>query len=116
MVRKRGKNVDFCIYEQLLKCLVNGGKIYQMIQMIRSDIFKDSKQLACLLLSLRNQYKPAAQLGLDMLQRLDCLSDIIESLSLDSDGSQKDLLPNCIESTCRYSESLSKSLEVSVEE
>lgn len=50
--------------------------------MIRSGIFRDSKQLACVLLSMRDQYKPASQMGIDMLSRLDCLTDLIESLNL----------------------------------
>lgn len=70
-VRKLGKRVDFCIYEHLLKYLVKGKRYYQMIQMIRSEILTDSKQLACQLLSLKDQYKPALQLGLDMLNRLE---------------------------------------------
>lgn len=81
-VRKLDKNVEFCIYEQLLKCLVRGKRYYQIVQMIRSAIFQDSKQIACLLLSLRAQFRPAVQLGIDMLHRLDCLNDLIESLEL----------------------------------
>lgn len=67
-----GKNVDFCIYESFVRCLVEGKRFFQIIQLIRSEILKDSKQLACLLISLRNQYKPAGQLGLDMFHRLPC--------------------------------------------
>lgn len=85
-VRRYEKNVEFCIYEQLFKCLVNDRRYYQLIQMIRSEIFKDSKQLACLLLSLRNKYKPAVQLGLDMLHRLDCLTGLVESICIMPDS------------------------------
>lgn len=81
-VRKQDKTVEFCIYEQLLECLIQNKRYYQLVQMIRSKIFEDSKQLACRLLSLRGQYRPAAQLGIDMLSRLNCLTDLIESLSL----------------------------------
>uniref|UniRef100_A0A6G1SHH4 Uncharacterized protein C18orf8 n=1 Tax=Aceria tosichella TaxID=561515 RepID=A0A6G1SHH4_9ACAR len=70
VVRRHKKNVEFCIYEQLLRLLMRAGRHFQMVQMIRSEILKDSKQLACSLLSLKDQYHPAAQLGLDMLYRL----------------------------------------------
>lgn len=70
VVRRHKKNVDFCIYDQLLKSLVRAGRHFQMVQMIRSEVLKDSKQLACSLLSLKDEYRPAAQLGLDMFYRL----------------------------------------------
>lgn len=88
VIRRSNKNVEFCIYEQLLKCLMNGRRYFQIVQMIRSEIFKDSKQLACLLLSMRSQYRPAAQLGLDMFQRLDCLTGLVEVIDLNSDSAQ----------------------------
>jgi len=84
MVRRQDKKVDFSISEQLLNCLVRGRCFYQLVLLVRSNILRDSKQLACFLLSQRNRYHPAAQLGLDMLDRLDCLSDLMESLSLSS--------------------------------
>lgn len=108
LVRKQEKNVEFCIYEQLLKCLVRDKRYYQLIQMIRSDILSDSKQLACLLLSLRHQYKPAVQLGLDMLHRLNCLTELIESLNLNPDLEER--LPS--ETTSRLSDALHISIEV----
>lgn len=69
-VRRHEKNIEFCIYEQLLRCMLRAGKYFQIAQMIRSEIFKDSKQLACLLLSLKKEYRPAGQMGLDMFHRL----------------------------------------------
>lgn len=90
VVQRHNKNVEFCIYEQLLRCLARGRRYFQIIQILRSKIFKDSKQLACLLLSMRGQYKPAAQLGLDMLHRLDCLAGLIEAIDLRSTESQLD--------------------------
>lgn len=75
--------------------------------MIRSGIISDSKQLACLLLSLRSQFKPATQLGLDMLTRLDCLTSLVESLSISPDPSA---LPS--ELATRH---LSKALDQSME-
>lgn len=80
VIQKQDKKVEFCIVKQLLNTLVQGGRFYQLVQMIRSGIFSDSKQLACLLLSLKGQYKPATQLGLEMLGRLNCLTDLIETL------------------------------------
>lgn len=91
VVRRQERNVEFCIYEQLLKCLMNGKRYYQIIQMIRSEIFKDSKQLACLLLSMRSQYRPAGQLGLDMFHRLDCLTDLVEAIDLNSDSTRSSI-------------------------
>lgn len=75
--------------------------------MIRSGIFSDSKQLACLLLSLRSQHKSATQLGLDMLIRLDCLSGLVDTLNISGDSS---VLPS--ELATRH---LSRALEESVE-
>jgi len=66
------KNVEFCIYEHLVNCLVKGNRFFQIIQLIRNDILRDSKQLACLLISIQAMYEPAGQLGLDMLDRLNC--------------------------------------------
>lgn len=107
MMRKQGKKVEFCIYEQLLDCLIRGEQFYQVVQMIRSEIFKDSKQLACRLLSLRRQYQPAAQLGLDMLHRLGCLTDLVESLQLSPNPS---MLHS--ETTSQLSVALHQSLEI----
>jgi hypothetical protein len=70
VVRRHKKSVEFCIYEELLKHLIRAGRHFQLVQMIRSEILKDSKQLACSLLSLKGEYRPAAQLGLDMFHRL----------------------------------------------
>lgn len=72
---------------------MNAKRYFQIIQMIRSDIFKDSKQLACLLLSMRDQYRAAGQMGLDMFQRLDCLTDLVEKIDLNSDSHKLDLGP-----------------------
>ena len=71
-VRCRGQSVDYCIYERLVKCLAQCRKFFQIIQLIRSKILEDSKQLACLLISLERHYTPAGRMGLDMLHRLGC--------------------------------------------
>lgn len=80
IMRRQDKDVDFQIYEQLVKILARAGRFFQIVQMIRSEILKDSKRLGCLLLSLRKTWEPAAQLGKDMLQRLDCRSEFLNAM------------------------------------
>lgn len=107
MVRRQDKNVHSRICEGLLRSLATSNRYFQIVQMIRSGIFRDSKQLACVLLSLRDQYRPAGQMGIDMLNRLDCLKDLIESLNLNvstADSSQ--------EISRRLSDALYQSLEM----
>lgn len=52
-----------------------------MHQFLQYHVFSDSKHLACLLLSLNNQYPHAIQLALDMLKRLQTADEeIVEVL------------------------------------
>lgn len=59
-----------------------GRQYYQVVQLLRSGILRDSKQLACVLLSAKGQCNLAAQMGIDMLNRLNCSTDVIESMDL----------------------------------
>lgn len=81
-LRKQEKEISFCIYEQLVRILIKEKRYYQLVQMIRCGILKDSKKLACLLLSNDMHYKPAAIMGMNMLHRLDCIPEFVNSISL----------------------------------
>jgi hypothetical protein len=60
----------YVIYEQLIKTLVGNKCFYQLHQFLQYHVLSDSKQLACLLVSIQGEYPPAYQLALDMLKRL----------------------------------------------
>lgn len=85
--------IDYCIYELLLKTLIYQKKYYQLHQILQYYIVKDSKQIACLLLPLEKLYPPAYQLALDMLDRLRAHDEINHILLYK---------PNNIVTTLRY--------------
>ena len=62
--------IQYFVYEFLITHLVRTQQFYQMHQFLQYHVFSDSKQLACLLLSLEPHYKYAVQLALDMFKRL----------------------------------------------
>eukprot|EP00118_Oscarella_pearsei_P022261 m.254487 g.254487 ORF g.254487 m.254487 type:complete len:652 (+) comp40385_c0_seq13:38-1993(+) len=61
--------VLYILYELLIKTLVGNRCFYQLHQFIQYHVLSDSKQLACLLLSIESVYPPALQIALDMLKR-----------------------------------------------
>eukprot|EP00164_Ancoracysta_twista_P010789 GFYU01016405.1.p1 GENE.GFYU01016405.1~~GFYU01016405.1.p1 ORF type:complete len:738 (+),score=165.60 GFYU01016405.1:47-2260(+) len=63
-------NVQPYLYELLINILVANNKFYQLHQFLLYHVVRDSIPVAAKLLSLENEYKPAYQLGLDMLSRL----------------------------------------------
>ncbi|XP_062507300.1 regulator of MON1-CCZ1 complex-like [Corticium candelabrum] len=67
---QHGIPVLYVVYEQLIKTLVGNKCFYQLHQFLQYHVLNDSKQLACLLLSIQGEYSPAYQLALDMLKRL----------------------------------------------
>lgn len=79
---KQEKNVDFCIYNQLVRLLVREKRYYQLAQMIRCGILRDSEKLAYLLMSDEIQHERTSEMGLNMLQRLDCVPEMMSSMSL----------------------------------
>jgi len=58
------------LQELLLQLSVRAGRFYQLHQLLQYGVIGDSKQVACLLLSLEAAYPPARQLALDMMARL----------------------------------------------
>ena len=73
--------IQYFVYEFLITHLVRTQQFYQMHQFLQYHVFSDSKQLACLLLSLEPHYKYAVQLALDMFKRLTTANEeIIEVL------------------------------------
>merc|ERR1719447_2524346 len=58
------------LHELLINLSVKSGKFYQLHQILQYGVIGDSKQIACLLLSLEAAYSPAKQLALDMMARL----------------------------------------------
>ncbi|XP_014249650.1 regulator of MON1-CCZ1 complex [Cimex lectularius] len=58
------------IYELLIQSLVANDNYYQLHQLLQYHVIADSKPIACRLLSLQNEYPAAAQLAIDMLERL----------------------------------------------
>lgn len=79
--RKQEKNVDFCIFGQLVRLLVRKKRYYQLAQMIRCGILTDSEELAYLLLSNEVQHELATEMGMNMLHRLSCVPEMTNSLS-----------------------------------
>jgi len=67
------------LHELLITLCVKTNRFYQLHQMIQYHVIGDSKQIACLLLSLESVYRPARQLALDMMTRLGtAVEEIIE--------------------------------------
>ena len=80
--------MQYLIYERLINILVKSEQYFQLHQFLQYHVFTDSKPLACLLLSLQNQYPHAAQLALDMFKRLSVAHEDIVDIYL----SQYDIL------------------------
>ncbi|KAL1449957.1 hypothetical protein WDU94_002424 [Cyamophila willieti] len=68
--------IEYFIYELLIKTLIFQKQYYQLHQILQYYIVHDSKQIACLLLPLEKLYPPAYQLALDMLNRLRASDEI----------------------------------------
>jgi len=62
--------VQHFLSEVLVHLLVQNESWYQLHQLLQYRVISDSKQLACLLLSLESVYPASTQLALDMLTRL----------------------------------------------
>ncbi|XP_054717520.1 regulator of MON1-CCZ1 complex-like [Uloborus diversus] len=62
--------VQHFLCKLLINVLVQNKQFYQLHQFLQYHILSDSKQLACLMLSLQGVYPPSYQLALDMLKRL----------------------------------------------
>ena len=69
--------VQYYLYELLINVLVRNRMFFQLHQYLQYHVFADSKPLACLLLSLNQQYPPAVQLALDMFKRLNVDTEYI---------------------------------------
>lgn len=80
VMRRSQKEIEPITCQHLVQSLLKAKCYYQLTQMIRSGILTDSKQLACLLLSVKSQWQPAIYLGKDMLLRLDCTNDLLETI------------------------------------
>uniref|UniRef100_A0A8D8Y5V4 Uncharacterized protein C18orf8 homolog n=1 Tax=Cacopsylla melanoneura TaxID=428564 RepID=A0A8D8Y5V4_9HEMI len=68
--------IEYFIYELLIKTLIFQKQYYQLHQILQYYIVHDSKQIACLLLPLEKLYPPAYQLAVDMLHRLRATDEI----------------------------------------
>ena len=60
--------VQHFIYELLVTILIREESFFQLQQFLRHGVIEDSKQVACLLLSLESAYPPCFELALDMLK------------------------------------------------
>lgn len=75
------QSVQHFLCKLLINILVQNKLFYQLHQFLQYQILSDSKQLACLMLSLEGVYPPAYQLALDMLKRLqNTKEEIVEVL------------------------------------
>ncbi|RZF36330.1 hypothetical protein LSTR_LSTR014828 [Laodelphax striatellus] len=73
--------IDNSLQVLLIESLVQQKAYFQLLQFLQYHVVSDSKNLACLLLSLENLFPAAHQLGVDMLQRLpDATEEITEVL------------------------------------
>lgn len=70
------------LHELLINLAVKTGQFYQLHQLLQYHVVRDSKQVACLLLSLESVYQPARQLALDMMTRLGTATDEILEIFL----------------------------------
>lgn len=81
--------VEHYLYELIINLLVRNKCFYQLHQFLQYHVIGDSKPLACLMLSLENDYPPTYQLALDMLKRLNTANEEIIEVLL----SKQQLLP-----------------------
>ena len=58
------------MYKILVEVLIKSNRLYQLHQYLQYHVLADSKQLACLLISLKSRYPASSQIALDMLKRL----------------------------------------------
>ncbi|XP_045470210.1 regulator of MON1-CCZ1 complex [Harmonia axyridis] len=66
--------------EMIVSTLVRRKKFATLQQLLQYGVIADSKNLACILLSLGNVYQAGTQMALDMLSRLDAKEEIQEIL------------------------------------
>ncbi|XP_076812733.1 regulator of MON1-CCZ1 complex-like isoform X1 [Clavelina lepadiformis] len=62
--------VKHFIYELLITVMVNGGGTFQLQQFLHHKVIRDSKLVACHLLSLESTHPACFEMALDMLKRL----------------------------------------------
>ncbi|CAG0916125.1 unnamed protein product [Notodromas monacha] len=74
--------VDFFVLELLATTLIRDKAFQLLHQLLQYGTIRDSKQMACLLLSLSNDYPPAEQIALDMLKRLNTANEQILEILL----------------------------------
>ncbi|CAG9824494.1 unnamed protein product [Phaedon cochleariae] len=72
--------VQHILSELLVTTLARQKKITALQQLLQYGVISDSKQMACLLLSLGNMHPAATQMALDMLTRINALEEIQEIL------------------------------------
>ncbi|XP_015904300.1 regulator of MON1-CCZ1 complex [Parasteatoda tepidariorum] len=82
------QSVQHYLSKLLINIMVQNKQFYQLHQFLQYQILNDSKQLACLMLTLESVYPPAYQLALDMLKRLQNTNEEIVEVLL----SQKKIL------------------------
>lgn len=70
------------LHELLINILVRSEQFYQLHQLLQYHVIRDSKPLACLLLSLEAVYPPSFQLAMDMLCRLRTSDELITEILL----------------------------------
>lgn len=69
-LQTHGLNIYFFLYELLVNSLVKNEEFFRLHQFLQYHLLCDSKQLACLLLSIKDIYPPAYQIAIDMFKRL----------------------------------------------
>lgn len=72
--------VESFIYEVIVNVLVRNKQFFKLHQLLQYHVIADSVHIACQLLHIGSMYKPAIQLSIDMLKRLNDPSKIIEVL------------------------------------
>eukprot|EP00002_Diphylleia_rotans_P014045 TRINITY_DN2732_c0_g1_i9.p1 TRINITY_DN2732_c0_g1~~TRINITY_DN2732_c0_g1_i9.p1 ORF type:complete len:174 (+),score=18.69 TRINITY_DN2732_c0_g1_i9:366-887(+) len=75
-----GLKVQHFIYHFIIDLLVKNKAYYQLHQFLQYHVISDSLPVACQLLSLDTEYRPAYQLALDMFKRLSESETIMETL------------------------------------
>lgn len=81
VMREADKDIEPAIVEQFVLYLLKTKRFFQLVQMMRSNILPISKNVGCLLISQRAVWKPALSLGKEILRRLDCITDVLETIN-----------------------------------
>ena len=74
--------IEYVLFTLLVNALIKANRLYQLHQFLQYHVLTDSKELACYLISIAQNYSAANQLALDMLSRLNATEESIIDILL----------------------------------